>query len=477
VFIERPDVMAMLQGYLDAVRSSGHGQILAIRGRRQAGKSAAIEHFCDQSEVPYVFATGIQRAPIQVQMEDFASAVLQSHQPLPNAGLMFGSVPTSWRDCFGLLEVIAQQGPIIVVLDEFPWMAEGDVTLEGSLQASWDRHLERLPILLILVGSDVTMMQRLSTYNRPLFGRLREIIFSPLNPADIAGAADQWTSSDVIDAYLVTGGFPRLVTDLIKAGTLPAPFVRQSLLDPLSSLVATGCLVLNAELPDSPVTAAILAAIGANDLGWARFSDITPPASSPNEINAAKTATTTALKVLSGPKRLIEMEMPAWAADASRLRRYRVADPYLRFWFRYVRQYANVIERGRADLAIDHFDRDWTSWRGYSVEPLVRESLLRLGAVRKELSSIEKVSPWWTRDGQTEIDVVAMSRVETVLVGTIKWRQNQGVTGHDMKALADDARLVPKSTDYQLAAICRQGDRPQGADLFFTADDIVRAWG
>jgi len=477
MFIERPDAMAMLQGYLDAVCASRSGQILAMRGRRQAGKSAAIEHFCEQSGVPYVFATGIQRAPIQVQMDDFASAVHQSHQPLPNAGLLFGSAPTSWRDCFGLLEAIAQEGPIIVVLDEFPWMAAGDVTLEGSLQAAWDRHLEQLPILLILVGSDVTMMQRLSAYDRPLFGRLREIIFSPLNPAEIAGAANHWTAADVIDAYLVTGGFPRLVTDMIKSGTLPVPFVRQALLDPLSSLVATGGLVLNAELPDASVTAAILAAIGANDLGRARFSDITPPASSPNEINAAKTATTTALKVLSGPKRLIEMEVPAWADDASRLRRYRVTDPYLRFWFRYVQRYASVIERGRADLAIDHFDRDWTSWRGYSVEPLVRESLLRLGAVRKELSSIEQVSPWWTRDGQTEVDVVAMSRVETVFVGTIKWRQKQGVTARDMKALADDARLVPKSTDCQLAAVCRQGDRPQGADLLFTADDIVQAWG
>jgi len=30
--------------------------------------------------------------------------------------------------------------------------------------------------------------------------------------------------------------------------------------------------------------------------------------------------------------------------------------------------------------------------------------------------------------------------------------------------------------DTRLAAICREGVRPEGADLLFTAADLIRAW-
>lgn len=47
--------------------------------------------------------------------------------------------------------------PTVIVLDEIPYLAREDPTFEGSLQKVFDRHLSRLPVLLILVGSDVAM--------------------------------------------------------------------------------------------------------------------------------------------------------------------------------------------------------------------------------------------------------------------------------------------------------------------------------
>lgn len=37
-----------------------------------------------------------------------------------------------------------------------------------------------------------------------------------------------------------------------------------------------------------------------------------------------------------------------------------------------------LIERGRGDLALERIEWSWTTWRGRAVEPLVRESSLRL---------------------------------------------------------------------------------------------------
>ncbi|SEF13654.1 hypothetical protein SAMN04488561_4440 [Jiangella alba] len=48
----------------------------------------------------------------------------------------------------------------------------------------------------------------------------------------------------------------------------------------------------------------------------------------------AQTAVTRGLKVLTGIGGVVAADVPAGAAPNSRLRRHRVADPYLRFWFR-----------------------------------------------------------------------------------------------------------------------------------------------
>ncbi len=77
---------------------------------------------------------------------------------------------------------------MIAVLDEFPWLVGGDRTLEGELQAAWDRSLERLPVLLILVGSDVAMMDSLASHGRPLFGRVSPLVIPALDPGEVADA-------------------------------------------------------------------------------------------------------------------------------------------------------------------------------------------------------------------------------------------------------------------------------------------------
>ena len=272
-------------------------------------------------------------------------------------------------------------------------MTKTDPTLEGVLQATWDRTLEKLPILIVLIGSDVSMMEELATYGRPLFGRVTQIIVNPLNLGEVGQALPDRSSAQVIDSYLIAGGFPRLVTALAESGLSAEDYAKACLSDPFSPLVSTGRLVLEAEFPDAPAASHILSNIGADDSGHPRFSELLPASSDPAEVKSSQTALTRALALLSGPKSLVDKEIPAWVSDSSRLRRYRVSDPYLRFWFRYVAKYVDLIFRGRSDIPIDHFTRDWSSWRGGSVEPVVRESILRLAPTDPDFAGVEQSSP------------------------------------------------------------------------------------
>jgi hypothetical protein len=146
-----------------------------------------------------------------------------------------------------------------------------------------------------------------------------------------------------------------------------------------------------------------------------------------------------------------------------------VTDPSLRLWFRYIERQIERIARGRADLAIAAFERDWPSWRARSIEPIVREALLRLAVSDPSLSGVEAVRPWWVRDGSVEVEVVASTSAATALAGTIKWRTKGAVTAREIDELRRHRERVPHSDRALLAAISPSGKAPRGADVGFNA--------
>jgi hypothetical protein len=85
----------------------------------------------------------------------------------------------SWLDAFRVLAAVLPDGPVIIVLDELPWLAEQDEIFDGALQTAWDRLLSRRPVLLLLLGSDLHMMERLTAYDRPFFGRADNLLLGP----------------------------------------------------------------------------------------------------------------------------------------------------------------------------------------------------------------------------------------------------------------------------------------------------------
>jgi hypothetical protein len=112
-----------------------------------------------------------------------------------------------WPDAFRALAAALPDVPTVVVIDELPWLAEQDDMFDGALQAAWDRSLSTRPVLMLLLGSDIHMMERLTAYDRPFFGRADNLVLGPLNPAEVATATGL-DAGDAIDAHLIMGGLP-----------------------------------------------------------------------------------------------------------------------------------------------------------------------------------------------------------------------------------------------------------------------------
>jgi AAA+ ATPase superfamily predicted ATPase len=464
-----------LEQELGRIAETGRGRMVAVRGRRQAGKSRLLTHLVESSGLPYLYITAVKNAPPSTQLHHAATALTASRSPLPHLDTAFAVPPASWPDFFARLPLALGDSPAILVLDEFPWATETDPILEGLLQNAWDHSLERRPILFVLVGSDMAMMERLTEHDRPLFGRASEMVVSPLNPSECAEALGRDRPAlDLLDAFLVTGGYPRLVLEARGYRTAQA-FVNEQLRDENSDLAVVAQRVLDAEFRTDLQARSVLEAIGATEVGHANFTSTVALLGGDG---AAQTAVTRALEPLERVKRVIAIDQPVGSRPNTRLRRYRVADPYLRFWFRFVGAHLDDIARGRSDLAVRRYERGWSSWRGKAIEPVVHEAVSRLARTEPEFAGVSRVGGWWERTGKHEVDVVGADERRAVrLIGAVKWRPRKAVTRAELDALAQARAMIPRAAAARLLVVSPAGGRSDASpDILLKAEDILAAF-
>jgi AAA+ ATPase superfamily predicted ATPase len=475
-FYGRRQELAALAEELRRAGASGSGRLVAVRGRRQVGKSRLLERFAAQSDAPYGVIAGMKRTPVEVQMRRAVETLSSATRPLPALDAVTAVTPADWYDLLSRMRLALDERPAILVIDEFPWAEETNRGLDGLLQSLWDQELRRHPVLVVLVGSDEAMMQRLFEHDRPLFGRLdANLVVEPFTPAETARALGRSREAlEAFDMQLVTGGFPELVAHARRFHSV-AKLVEEALARPHSLLADVAQINLAGELSDHAGARAVLEAIGSDEIGVVSFSRI---ASAMGGGSAAETAVSRAADALVARKRIVAIDLPA-GSRSGRLKRYRIADSYLRFWFRFIEPHLRNIEVGRGDLALRSFHGSWAAWRGKAIEPIVREAVLRLAPrLPAPYDSIESVGGWWDRTGSHEYDLLGLSGAGApVAVGSIKWRERSLFGARDLAELANARAVIPQAGAAGLLAIAPRGAQSNvRADVVLDADDLLAAW-
>ena len=124
------------------------------------------ETLVGQAGVPHVFSTATGGAGASVQRDELMLAIAESD--LPERELAADAWANTWRAALlQLAATLPDDRPSIVVLDEVPYLAAADPSFEGALQSVWDRQLSRKPALMVLIGSDLSVMEQLGSYGRP----------------------------------------------------------------------------------------------------------------------------------------------------------------------------------------------------------------------------------------------------------------------------------------------------------------------
>jgi AAA+ ATPase superfamily predicted ATPase len=271
------------------------------------------------------------------------------------------------------------------------------------------------------------------------------------------------------DAYLVTGGYPRLLVEW-RRGRSMWDFVAEQLSDENSDLVVVAQRVLSAEFPVEVQARSVLGAIGA---GERTFKGIGGSA------GIQATPLSRALRTLRDDKRVVAMDLPV-GVRAPDEPRYRVADPYLRFWLRFVEPGIADIARGRPDLAISRIRDSWSEYRGRAVEPIVRQALARLAASDPRLAGAGAVGGYWTRTNDPEIDLVGVDRFPNArrvcFVGSIKWKERAPFNAADLNTLLAVRARLPSGNDAPVIAVSRSPVAAVGLDATFGPGELLSAW-
>lgn len=434
VFYDRDNELAALN---NAFTSAGHA-FYVVYGRRRVGKTELLKEFC--SEHDHIYFLAAQEAEHR-QREKFVEQVAEAFDD---------RVPRidGWDEAFEYLgEKLAVEN-VVVVIDEFPYLIEENDSLPSYLQSFVDEQLQQTDSMLVLCGSSVsTMESEVLGHESPLYGRRTGQL--DLRPFSFQQAREviKYDLIDSIRSYSITGGTPMYLTLFDYEQSL-AENVQSQVLSPIAVLYNEPEFLLRTELRNPARYMSILEAVA---LGH----------TTPNEISGAT-------GIDSGPLskylrtlrrlRLIDREIPVTAsAKKSKRSRYRIADEFLRFWFRYVEPNRSSIEEAPTTVFEGTIEPDLPTHVATTFEDVCLEAVWE--SIRhSDFKPYSEVGRWWY--GEDEIDIVGLAPDDDrILLAECKWTADP--VGHTLvdglRAKAENVRWGSASRDEQFALFSKSG--------------------
>ena len=428
-----------IQRLRNALSNKKESHLLVVYGRRRLGKSTLLQHVLKDSDVYYLGTQSDQVLQRQNLVRDVARI-------LPE----FDAVQyPNWETIFRQLALHCQPGTV-VVLDEFPYLVEESPELASVIQNLVDT--QALNYHLVLCGSSQRMMHGLALdQSAPLYGRAQEILkIEPLRLGWLQKAVYP-DPVQCVEAYAVWGGVPRY-------WELAADF--PSLEESVKYLVLDKYGVLHQEpqrllLDDMNRTTQTNSIISVIAYGAHRLTEIGGRLEKKATILSRPLANLRDLGYLM--RELPFGEHP----KSSKKTLYKIVDPYLQFWYRFVFPHLSLLEVDRIDEVYRLIQEQFSQHVAGIWEELARKSCAYadIGG-----SVWHPAARWWGRgrNGDAlEIDVIAESLDRTrLLVGEVKWQEqlNFDETLFTLRQKVENLPLRRKYEGIELAIWSKQAD-------------------
>lgn len=385
-FYDREQELALLRDI--EYQSHKSATFTVLMGRRRVGKTKLIMRAMQDIDHAYLFVSKDSESMLCHKFQQALEQELGIH--------IYGTI-TRFRELFEIIMRESTQRSFTVVIDEFQNLQKINPAIFSEMQDIWDRYHSQSHINLIASGSITSLMKSIfEDENQPLYGRpthkftLRPFVISVLKQI-LLDHSPHYVNEDLLCLYMITGGVAKYVELLMDAEC----YTKEKMLNYVCRLdsyfLTEGRDIINTEFgSDYNTYYSILQLIAK---GSNRRSDID---------GALQKDTGVYLANLERNYGMVSRIKPILSASHSKVSSYEIADPFLRFWFRFVCPYQSLIESGQLKLLRSNISAHYDQFSGMTLERYFQAKLMQTG-------DYTQVGNWWDRKGDNEIDIVALN--------------------------------------------------------------------
>ena len=381
MFIDREEELSVLNDALDSSRA----EFVIVYGRRRVGKTELLKQILHRN-ARAVYLLGRNETP-----QDLLRRLSREMAERLGDEKLLRFPFRSFDEAF---VYIRENDEMVLILDEFPFMAASDPGLLSILQDHWDNHLRSSRVKIFVCGSSMGMVEKLLfNYASPIYGRrTRQMKVEPLRFPAVAEMHPDVDFDNIHKIYSVLGGTPGYLLEYENDifDTIERKFLRKD-----QFLHKDAEFVLRAELKEPRYYFSIIRAIASGNTSLGRIM---------NDTGLSKSVAGKYLSVLQNLD-IVRRIWPVTERVSGRKGLYELQDNYFRFYFRFIYPYLEHVELGETEYLMERVRKNMPVYLGRTLEDLVIELVKR----RTHMLPFKptKTGRWWNRG--EEIDLVAIN--------------------------------------------------------------------
>lgn len=354
-FVGRSSELRDLEGFLSKTGPA----VGVVYGRRRIGKTLLIQKALESQRA--LTFEGLENRPKKDQIEAF---LFQLARQVGAQGV--GDTTGSWREALFRLDPLLRGEPACIVLDEFQWMANYRREIVSDLKMVWEQFLSKIPgVKLILCGSIASFMTTKVVRSSALYGRTDlELHLRGFHLGEARELLRGKGLDEVVEACLYFGGVPKYL-DLIREHPSVRVAVEELAFRENGYFLEEYDRVFTSHFGRNPDFRKIVSALAARPGGLLR-RQLTERAGVDGGGGLSE--------------RLADLEAAGFITSAvpfdkgeqSRLIRYQLSDPYMRFYFAFIKPNLRKIRSGTLREMFARLSQTgrFHSWRGKAFEHL-----------------------------------------------------------------------------------------------------------
>lgn len=381
---------------LEQMYANTRFEFMVMYGRRRIGKTTILQEFSKTHKTIFFSA---QEKNDALNLQDFSRLVQEYFD-----GNFIANFE-NWEDALDYLGRKVQDQRTVLIIDEFPFLAETNPSIKSILQHKIDHDWKERNLFLILCGSSVSfMLNDIMGYKSPLYGRSTgsmEVL--PFDYLESAAFFPNYSEEDKLIAYGILGGVPRYLIAFDSERSLKENLISEILKEG-AFLNDEPQTLLRMELREPAVYNSILEAV-AN--GCNRVVEIA------DHIHEEKSKCSKYMLTLQ-TLRLLEKHVPCGEPDSSKKGIYEITDHFYKFWYRYVFSNKSYYSMLGIDKAADEIMGEINDYMGPVFEDICRQYLIRRAKAGTLPFVPYAIGRWWGNNpvikAQDDVDLLALDR-------------------------------------------------------------------